>query len=149
MPGFFLWQLRGIRQKIQTNITVYPAGYDVPNVMSIAATDKNDNLADFSNYGTSTVDIGAPGVDILSSVPGNGYDSYSGTSMAAPHVSGAAALLKAFNPSLTHLEIKDILMKSVDPLPSLYGKTVTGGRLNIQNAITYRSNIQNSLSNWL
>ena len=115
----------------------YPAGYDIPNVMSIAATDKNDNLADFSNYGISTVDIGAPGVDILSSVPVNRYDSYSGTSMAAPHVSGAAALLKAFNPSLTHLEIKDILMKSVDPLPSLYGKTVTGGRLNIQKAITF------------
>ncbi|HYN44928.1 MAG TPA: NosD domain-containing protein [Candidatus Limnocylindrales bacterium] len=115
----------------------YPAGYDVPNVMSIAATDKNDNLADFSNYGHSTVDIGAPGVDILSSVPGNAYASYSGTSMAAPHVSGAAALLKAFNPSLTHLEIKDILMNSVDPLPSLYGKTATGGRLNIQKAITF------------
>ena len=115
----------------------YPSSYDVPNVMSIAATDQNDNLANFSNYGTLTVDIGAPGVDILSSVPGNGYASYSGTSMAAPHVSGAAALLKAFNPSLTHLEIKEILMKSVDPLPSLYGKTVTGGRLNIHKAITF------------
>src|SRR5659263_7479 len=114
----------------------YPAGYDVPNVMSIAATDQNDNLADFSNYGTSTVDIGAPGVDILSSVPGNSYSSFSGTSMAAPHVSGAAALLKAFNSSLTHLEIKELLMNSVDPIPSLYGKTVTGGRLNIHTAIT-------------
>ncbi|NJD53113.1 MAG: hypothetical protein FIB07_09635 [Candidatus Methanoperedens sp.] len=117
----------------------YPSGYDVPNVISIAATDKNDNLASFSNYGPLTIDIGAPGVDILSSVPGNSYSSYSGTSMAAPHVSGASALLKALNPSLTHLEIKNILMNSVDPLPSLNGKTVTGGRLNIQKAITYRT----------
>ncbi|KAB2948343.1 MAG: cell surface protein [Candidatus Methanoperedens nitroreducens] len=115
----------------------YPSGYDVPNVISIAATDKNDHLADFSNYGVLTVDLGAPGVDILSSVPGNSYSLYSGTSMAAPHVSGAAALLKAFNPSLTHLGIKNILMKSVDPLPSLYGKTVTGGRLNVQKALTF------------
>ncbi|CAG0955134.1 Thermophilic serine proteinase [Methanosarcinales archaeon] len=113
----------------------YPSSYDIPNVMSIAATDQNDILANFSNYGTLTVDIGAPGVDILSSVP-DGYASYSGTSMAAPHVSGAAALLKAFNPSLTHLDIKEILMNSVDPLPSLYGKTVTGGRLNVHKAIT-------------
>ena len=123
--------------------TVYPAGYDIPNVISIAATDKNDNLASFSNFGSSTVDIGAPGIDILSSVPGNRYDSYSGTSMAAPHVSGAAALLKALKPSLTHLEIKNILMKSVDPIPSLYGMTVTGGRLNIQNAITSTYTVHN------
>ncbi|RLJ03783.1 MAG: hypothetical protein DRP08_03015, partial [Candidatus Aenigmatarchaeota archaeon] len=114
----------------------YPSCYDVPNVMSIAATDHNDALAWFSNYGNKTVDLGAPGVNILSTVPGNGYSSYSGTSMATPHVAGAAALLKASNPALTHLEIKNALMNSVDPVPSLYGKTVTGGRLNIHKAIT-------------
>ena len=63
--------------------------------------------------------------------------------MAAPHVSGASALLKALKPSLTHLEIKNILMKSVDPIPSLYGMTVTGGRLNIQNAITFTYTVHN------
>jgi len=114
----------------------YPSCYDVPNVMSIAATNHNDARAGFSNYGNLTVDLGAPGVSILSSVPGNGYSSHSGTSMATPHVAGAAALLKALNPALTHLEIKNILMNSVDPLNSLYGKTVTGGRLNIHKAIT-------------
>ncbi|NJD51399.1 MAG: hypothetical protein FIB07_00855 [Candidatus Methanoperedens sp.] len=115
---------------------VYPAGFDVANIISVAATDHNDSIADFSNYGNMTVDIGAPGVGILSPVPGNGYDSYSGTSMAAPYVSGAAALLKAFNPTLTHYQIKNILMNSVDTLPSLNGKTVSGGRLNIHKAIT-------------
>lgn len=125
----------------------YPAGYDVPNVLSVAATDHNDSIAYFSNFGNLTVDLGAPGVDILSSVPGNGYSSYSGTSMAVPHVSGAAALLKAFNPTLTHYEIKNILMNSVDSLPSLNGKTVTGGRLNIHKAINIASRQVNLIKN--
>ncbi|MCT7957885.1 S8 family serine peptidase [Laspinema sp. D3] len=113
----------------------YPTNYNVGNVISVAATDHQDNLAYFSNYGDKTVDLGAPGVGILSTLPGNKYASYNGTSMAAPHVAGAAALLLAEDSSLTPTQIKDILMKTVDPLTSLQGKTVTGGRLNLNNAL--------------
>jgi subtilisin family serine protease len=113
----------------------YPASYDVPNVLAVAATNHNDGKAGFSSYGLTTVDLGAPGVSILSTVPGNGYSSFNGTSMATPHVSGAAALLKGYNPSLSALELKSIIMDSVDPVASMNGKTVTGGRLNINNAL--------------
>ncbi len=113
----------------------YPSCYDVPNVMSIAATDRYDQKAGFSNWGLTTVDLGAPGVDVLSSVLGNSYASYSGTSMATPHVAGVAALLKGYNPSLSALDIRDIIMQSVDPISALSGITVTGGRLNANAAL--------------
>jgi hypothetical protein len=113
----------------------YPSNYEVPNVLAVAATNHKDGKPSWSNYGLTSVDLGAPGVDTLSTVPGNGYSSKSGTSMAAPHVSGAAALLKGYNPSLSALELKSILMESVDPVDSMDGITVTGGRLNINNAL--------------
>ena len=113
----------------------YPSSYEVDNIISVAATNHNDQLAGFSQYGSQSVDLGAPGVDILSSVPGNGYASFNGTSMATPHVSGVAALLKAHAPNLSNLEIKQILFDSIDPLPSLQSKTVTGGRLNSHEAL--------------
>ncbi|MGQ9810917.1 MAG: S8 family serine peptidase, partial [bacterium] len=109
---------------------MYPACYDVPNVMSIAATDHNDQLASFSNWGPTTVDLGAPGVDVVSTLPGNSYGSLSGTSMATPHVSGVAALIWGRFPSMTVDQVKALIMNSVDPIPSLAGKCVTGGRLN-------------------
>jgi serine protease len=110
----------------------YPAGYNVPNVISVASTDRNDNLSSFSNYGATTVDVGAPGSSILSTVPGGGYATYSGTSMATPHVSGALAVYWDANPSLTAAQVVQQLYTSLDPLPSLAGRTVTGGRLNLQ-----------------
>ena len=113
----------------------YPASYEVDNVISVAATNHNDQLAAFSQYGSQSVDLGAPGVDILSSVPGNAYTSFNGTSMATPHVSGVAALLKAHAPNLSNLEIKQILFDSIDPIPSLQSTTVTGGRLNSNEAL--------------
>jgi subtilisin family serine protease len=116
-------------------IPTYPASYDVPNVLAVASTDHNDAKASSSSYGLTNVDLGAPGVNILSTVPGDGYDHFSGTSMATPHVSGAAALLKGYNPSLSALELKSIIMDSVDPVASMNGITVTGGRLNINNAL--------------
>jgi subtilisin family serine protease len=112
-------------------IPVYPSCYDVENVISVAATDHNDDLAVFSNIGLKTVDLGAPGKDILSSIPNNKYACLSGTSMATPHVSGAAALLKGYNPELSNVQIKKLLMDNVDPIDALSGKTVTGGRLNL------------------
>ena len=117
------------------NGSYFPSGYEIENVISVAATDHNDNLASFSSYGATTVDLGAPGVNVYSTVLGSGYDSFSGTSMATPHVAGACALLKGFNSELTAAQIKFIIMNSGDQINSLAGITLTGRRLNALNAL--------------
>ena len=122
---------------------MYPAAYDNDNIVSVAATDSNDNLASFSNYGKTSVDLAAPGVNIFSTVPQgscslcdvSGYRYLSGTSMATPHVSGAAALIKSQYPSINYSTLKARLLGSVDHLTVLEGKTVSEGRLNIFNAL--------------
>ncbi|KKO46462.1 peptidase S8 [Arsukibacterium ikkense] len=118
---------------------MYPAAYDLDVIVSVASTDRNDNLSVFtsgaSNYGATSVDLGAPGSAILSTIPGNSYAAYSGTSMASPQVAGAAALLWSINPEITPLEMKAILMNSGDELPALAGKTVSGKRLNLVGAL--------------
>ncbi|MFN7979545.1 MAG: S8 family serine peptidase [Vicinamibacterales bacterium] len=114
---------------------VYPAAYTAPNVVSVAATDQADGLASFSNYGATNVDLGAPGVGIYSTALNQGYTTLSGTSMATPHVSGAAALVMSMC-SATIAEVKSLLLSSVDPVQSLSGKTATGGRLNIARAMS-------------
>ena len=108
----------------------YPSSYNVANVVSVAATDRNDALATFSNYGANSVDLAAPGVSILSTVPGAGYAHFSGTSMAAPHVAGVAALAWSAMPDATYSEIRNALLAGADDLASLSGKVATGGRLN-------------------
>lgn len=113
----------------------YPSSYVLPTILSVASTDRNDNLSSFSNYGVTSVDLGAPGSSILSTIPGNGYGLKNGTSMAAPHVAGVAALVWAQNPALTLASLKTLIMNSTDPIPSLTGKTITGGRLNVSNAL--------------
>ncbi len=113
----------------------FPANYDAPNVVSVAATDHADARAGFSCFGATTVDLGAPGVNVLSTTPGNTYSVFSGTSMATPHVAGAAALVLSVNETLTTGELKDLLMTTVDPVASLEGITVTGGRLNAATAV--------------
>lgn len=121
---------------INTDISPhYPSSYNLPNILSVAATTHTDQLASFSNYGISSVDLGAPGENIWSTLPGNQYGSFRGTSMAAPHVAGAAALLLAQSPNLTVSQLKDILMTTGEPLSALQGKTVSGKRLNLLNAI--------------
>jgi subtilisin family serine protease len=115
----------------------YPATFDLPNVISVAATDHKDGIARFSNYGATTVDLGAPGVDILSSTSGgsNEYKSFSGTSMATPHVTGAASVLLSEFPEMSNEELKSRLMNTGDSIASLQGKTVSGKRLNVNNAM--------------
>ena len=108
----------------------YPSAYDSPYIISVAATDHNDNLASFSNYGATTVDIAAPGVSILSCQPGGGYQLLSGTSMATPHVAGVVGLAMGRFPSATNLFIKQLILNSADVKPQLAGKCLTGGRLN-------------------
>jgi len=113
----------------------YPASYDLDNIISVANTTPADGLNGGSTYGLVTVDLGAPGTSILSTTPGNGYGVKSGTSMASPHVAGAVSLLWSAAPAMGHMKVKDVIMSSVDLLPSLAGKTVSGGRLNVNNML--------------
>jgi hypothetical protein len=113
----------------------YPAAYTAANILSVAATDRRDQLASFSNYGATSVDLGAPGVSIYSTVRNNGYSYFNGTSMAAPHVSGVAALVLAQCPNLNTADLRSIILTSTDPVASLASITATGGRLNAAEAL--------------
>lgn len=121
----------------------YPASYDVPNVVSVAALSPDDKLASFSCYGKKTVHLAAPGVDVYSTVPvgvfGDGYRHFSGTSMATPYVAGAAALVLAQDRTLSVKQLKARLLRSVMPTAALTGRVATGGRLNIARALGVRS----------
>jgi subtilisin family serine protease len=116
-------------------VSHYPSNYDFHNVVAVTATDASDQRPSWANYGRHTVDLGAPGVGVLSTVPGGGYDSMQGTSMAAPHVAGVAALLWDYNPGWSHRQVIAQILETGDRAPSLAGKTVTGRRLNARNAI--------------
>lgn len=114
----------------------YPASYDLPNVISVAATNNRDTLASFSNFGARSVDIAAPGVSIASTLPNDRYGNMSGTSMAAPHVAGVAALVKSREPGLDDVKLKERILSSADGKPGLSGKVATDGRLNAANALS-------------
>jgi subtilisin family serine protease len=113
----------------------YPASYDNANIIAVAAITSSGAKASFSNYGATSVDLGAPGSGIYSTLPGRNntstYGSYSGTSMATPHVTGAAALYAAGHPGESAAQIKQAILGSAVSTPALAGKCVTGGRLNV------------------
>ncbi len=111
----------------------YPASYDLDNILVVAALDRNDRIADFSNYGLTSVDIAAPGVEIYSCWIGSdqAYNTIDGTSMACPHVAGAAAILWGAQTASDYGSIKKLLMDGATPIPSLLTNCVTGARLNV------------------
>ncbi|MCY2987091.1 MAG: S8 family serine peptidase, partial [Planctomycetota bacterium] len=113
----------------------YPASYDLDNVLAVAATGPHDELARFSNYGATSVDLAAPGIGVLSTLPDGRYGTSNGTSMAAPHVAGVAALVWAEVPDATLAEVRQAVLDSAEPLPELPGRTVVGGRLNARRAL--------------
>ncbi len=110
----------------------YPASYSQSSIVSVAATDVQGNRGSFSNYGASSVDIAAPGVDIISSIPGSRYANYSGTSMAAPFVTGAIALMNARYPSLSANQLITFMYESAVRRPNLSGIVATGALLDLQ-----------------
>lgn len=123
--------------------SIYPASFPLENIISVASTNENDILSNFSSYGAVSVDLAAPGSSIVSTV---NYFDYtfigyyamkSGTSMAAPQVAGAAALIKSLNPHASTSDIKNAILQKVDPVPSLSGKVATGGRLNVMESLTF------------
>jgi subtilisin family serine protease len=117
----------------------YPASIDLPHVIAVAATDRNDNRASFSNFGKTSVDLAAPGVSIMSTKKGNVYQLLSGTSMACPHVAGAVALMLAYvdvlGLNVTPVQIRNHLLATVDVIPSMVGKVVSNGRLNVNDTL--------------
>src|SRR6266487_7163582 len=124
-----------------TNIDVnptYPASYDFDNVVSVAYTTRNDTLGPTSSYGATSVDLAAPGEQIYSTFGATDtfYFSNTGSSFAAPYVSGAFALMLAKYPAETHQQIIARVLNATDPLPALAGKCVTGGRLNLRKALS-------------
>jgi subtilisin family serine protease len=113
----------------------YPCGYDRPTELCVTATDNNDHLPKWANYGPHTVDLAAPGVSIYSTLRKGAYGYLSGGSMASPQVAGAAALILSAKPSLSAVELKADITANVDPLPALSGKVISGGRLDVCKAL--------------
>ena len=113
----------------------YPSDYQVPNVIGVLMTQQTDLADAGSHIGPNSVLMGAPGRTILSTLPGNTYGNFSGTSMSTPHVSGAAALLCAQNPNLSVQQLKSLIIYNGDVVPDLVNKTITGRRLNVANSL--------------
>jgi subtilisin family serine protease len=122
-------------QNIDTRLT-YPASFDSETLLVVASTSKWKRLSGFSNYGAKNVDVAAPGSGIYSTTPGNRYSSMSGTSMASPNTAGVAAELLSRNPSLTPVELKELLMRTVFKSRSYTSKTASGGLIDLGRAVT-------------
>jgi subtilisin family serine protease len=113
------------------SVPFYPASYTSANIIAVASLNSNGTMSSFSNYGATSVHLGAPGAGIMSTVPTDSYASYSGTSMATPHVTGAIALYAKNHPGLTAAQLKSAILSTVTPTASMAGKTVSGGRLDV------------------
>ena len=113
----------------------YPSSYDHDSILAVAGTNHTDGMYSDSQWGLTSVDIAAPGRNVHSTVPGNRYATFSGTSMATPHVAGVAALALAVNPELTTAELKELIMTTGDDNAATDGLTVSGKRLNAKNAL--------------
>jgi subtilisin family serine protease len=111
------------------SVETYPSNFYLPNLISVAATDNNDKLANFSNYGKVSVAVAAPGVDILATVPNGKYAYLSGTSMATPHVTGLAGLIASYRPSLSWIGIKNLILTGGESVSGANGTTYTGRRI--------------------
>ncbi len=122
---------RGINNDLSPH---YPSSYELDNIISVAATDNQDQIASFSNYGATSVDVGAPGVNIGSTAE-SAYYYYNGTSMATPYVTGVAALILSVHPEWTALQVRDRIYNTVRPIDALNGVTTTGGIINAYDAL--------------
>lgn len=117
----------------------YPASFNLDNIISVGATDSQAVIANFSNYGATSVDISAPGVSVLSTIPGNQYAYYNGTSMATPHVAGAIALIHAYRPSYVYSQAIDSVLSTGTIVAGLSGKNATGTLLNVEEALKFEA----------
>jgi subtilisin family serine protease len=135
--GIVFVTVAGNNQGNNDAVPYYPGAFDLDNIVVVTATNRNDQLAWFANYGATTVDLGAPGDNIFSTWVGHDadYQYYSGGSMAVAHVSGAAALVRAQFPGDSPRQVIRRILEGTDPLPSLLGRTATGGRLNLFKAL--------------
>lgn len=124
----------------------YPAGYTASNIIRVAATKSDNTLTKFSNFSQAMVDVAAPGYSILSTVTGNKYMKMSGTSMAAPLVTGLAVLVKAANPALNFSQVKAIISSTVDPVITLKNKISSGGRVNARKAVAMAANVSSDFN---
>jgi hypothetical protein len=134
----------GNNGKSNDSTPMYPASYPVPGQLAIAATNDSDVLASFSNYGAASVHVAAPGVSILSTVPGNSYRFMSGTSMATPFVSGLAAMALREAPNLTGFQLKNLVLNSADPVAGLNGKILSASRVDAYSMINAARNQVNT-----
>jgi thermitase len=114
---------------------IYPASYTDSNILAVAASTADDTLASFSNFGSTAVDVAAPGDEIFSTYKGGGYKYLSGTSMAAPYAAGTAAMLRKQESDATYGELRKAIRQKVDTPPALAGKVAYNGRLNVQKAL--------------
>lgn len=121
----------------------YPAGYDSPNVVSVASIDAEDRLSSFSNYGHLSVDIAAPGRNIYSTKPQGTYGYISGTSMATPYAAGAAAVLWSQFPGLSHRQVRNLLLQGGSPRSYLQARTLTGSTLDVSGALAVARDTEN------
>lgn len=133
--GIFFIAAAGNSRNNNDSRAYYPANYELDNIITVAATDHNDQLASFSSYGSKTVEIAAPGVNIYSTTPGGRYGSMSGTSMATPHVTGLVALVMSKYPAAGMMSIRDRVVNTGDKVPALSSKVITGARINAMNSL--------------